>query len=167
MPDISYKLTTKGNFFKGKSQAIINKATKRFMTEFALFMVGEVKKRTPQGVAGNKGGLASTIAQKVEVATSFVTATVFHQSVYGDVIEFGRGPNKPMPPKGSLIDWLVIKAGFDIDEAEDIEFVIRRAIGQRGWVGYFMFQKAFFENLPLIAVKASQAGFQITKEINK
>ena len=43
--------------------------------------------------------------------------------------EHGRRANKPMPPKGALLEWMALRG-----IPQDREFIIRRAIGRRGTI---------------------------------
>lgn len=106
------------------------------MYEATSFLEGEVKKNTPIGVSGAKGGLRSTIYEEViEKGTPLIKGIVDTQSPYGEVIEKGRRAGKTWPPEGALLRWIEIKMGVPEEMAKRLEFVIRRKIGQKGFPG--------------------------------
>jgi hypothetical protein len=161
-------ITTKGKVFEGKAPEIIQEAMSAAMTEAVMFLEAEVKKRTPVGVFGAQGGLISTIYG--EVTEKGMKGVIGHQSRYGDVIEKGRTPGKKWPPEGALLRWIEVKMGVgsaDLRSARRIEFLIRRKIGQRGFPGAAMFEKAFKEGWPRLKKIFNDAGFRIAKTLNE
>jgi phage gpG-like protein len=68
-----------------------------------------------------------TLRRSIAVEVTPYVGTIGSALVYAPVVEYGRRPNKPMPPRGSLVPWM---RRHDIDERA--EFVIRRAIGRHG-----------------------------------
>jgi len=108
---ITIEISKRGGIFQGQTQRIVNRALTSAITETVTFLEREVKERTPVGFHGNRGaGLKQTIFGEVtKKGTRFVKGVVSHTSKYGNVIEKGRRPGKKMPPKGSLLDWIVFK----------------------------------------------------------
>lgn len=168
--NITITATQQGNFFRGKPKEIIERNLTSAMYETTAFLEREVKERTPQGVFGERGaGLRNTIYGEVShQGTPVVLGVVSHQSLYGNVIALGRRPGRKMPPAGSLIDWIVLKLdGVDEDEAEDIEYGVRRNIAKFGFEGVHMFQKAVEENWAKVIKIFQRMGFDIAREINR
>ena len=167
---IKLDITEKGGIFHLRSQAVVMRALTSAMYEVTSFLEKEVKERVPVGFHGNRGaGLKQTIWGKpIFKGTAIVKGVISHTSKYGDVIELGRRPNKKMPPAGSLIDWIVFKfAGFDEEDAWDIEWAVRRNIGKFGFKGAFMFKNAYEDNEDKIFDIFDQAGFNIAKTMTK
>jgi hypothetical protein len=65
-----------------------------------------------------------------------------------------------------LVRWIQLKFGVDAKTAQRIEFVVRRKIGQKGFPGFHMFEKALTENLGKIDAMADKEGFAIAVELN-
>jgi hypothetical protein len=165
--DLRIGISTKGALLSGKAPAIIQQGLDRFVTEATYFLDGEVKKRTPQGVFGAQGGLLGSIqAQVIGRGTPVVKGTVMSAQKYAEVIEKGRAPGKGMPPQGVLVRWIETKLGLDPAAAQRVEFVIRRKIGQKGFEGRHMFEKAVTENQGRLNAMAQAAGLTITTELN-
>lgn len=139
---VTFKAT--GPLFQpGEIDASFQAAADRFVHEAVALLETEVRALTPVGVFGAQGGLLGTIfGEAREPGTLRVHGVVGHQSVYGDVIEYGRQPGK-MPPTGSLIRWIEVKLGTDRHTAERLDFVIRKKIATKGFPGAFMFERAF------------------------
>jgi len=78
---------------------------------------------------------------KLEPAPTAWSGTLVNRTTYAKVVEEGRRPGAPMPPKGSLLNWMKAK-GID----PKAEFVIRRAIGRRGIPGRWMMRDALAKN---------------------
>src|SRR5512139_1365952 len=141
--ELKVSVTTKGKMFEPQAVDVMHEALERAMYEATSFLEAEVKKRTPIGVFGASGGLVSTIyGEVVDVGTPVIKGIVAHQSVYGDVIEKGRRAGKTWPPEGALLRWIELKTGVPEEQAKRLEFVIRRKIGQKGFPGAHMFERA-------------------------
>lgn len=69
--------------------------------------------------------------------------------LYAAPVEFGRRPGK-WPPIGAIRAWVVRKQIATGDEADQVAFLIARAIGRRGTKGAHMFQKGFEASAPMI-----------------
>lgn len=165
--NLQIKISTKGALLSGQAPAIIQRNLDAFVTEVTFFLLGEVQKRTPQGVYGAQGGLLGSIqAEVVGKGTPIIKGTVMTAQKYGEVIEKGRSAGKGMPPKGTLIRWIETKMGLDEKTAQRIEFVIRRKIGLKGFEGKHMFEKAVTENLGRIETMAQARGLIIATELN-
>lgn len=163
---IQVKIETKGALLSGQAPKIIQGNLDRFVTQVTMFLDGEVKKRTPQGVFGAQGGLIGSIQNEViGKGTPLIKGTVMSAQKYAEVIEKGRSPGKGMPPKGLLIRWIETKLGLSETEAKRVEFVIRRSIGKKGFEGRFMFEKAVTENIGKIETMAQACGLQIAVEL--
>lgn len=157
-----------GALLQGKAPQVVQKHFDRFITTAVLFLEREVKVRTPQGVYGAQGGLLGSI--KADIAgrgTPLVRGAVFTAHSYGEVVEKGRRPGRGMPPKGTLLRWIEMKFGLGREEAERIEFVVRRKIGQKGFEGAHMFEKAYKENLPQLQRMAQAEGLAIVGELSR
>lgn len=166
--NLSISVETKGALLSGKAPAIIQAGLDGFITEATMFLLAEVKKRTPQGVGGAQSGLLGSIQADVTGKGSrLVKGTVMTAQQYGEVIEKGRTPGKGMPPKGSLVRWIEVKLGLSEQEARRVEFVIRRKIGARGFDGAAMFEKAVTENQSRLEAMAERYGLKIATELDK
>jgi hypothetical protein len=161
------RIETTGPLLQGKAPATVQRHVEAFVTEATLFLAMEVQKRTPQGVYGAQGGLLSTVQPDIQgKGTMLVKGIIGHAKSYGDVVEKGRGPNKGMPPKGSLVRWIEVKMGLDQKTARRIEFVVRRKIGRSGFPGAEMFEKGFVENFARVQAMAAKRGLLVSQELN-
>ena len=166
--ELKISVQTKGKIFEGRAPEIIRQQLIDVMYEATSFLEGEVKKHTPSGVYGAKGGLISTIyGEVIEKGSPMVKGIVGHQSVYGDVIEKGRRAGKTWPPEGVLLRWIEMKMGLDTVQAKRLEFVIRRKIGQKGFPGAQMFEKTLDEGWPKLKEIFDRSGFEITRKLNE
>jgi hypothetical protein len=161
------RISGKGPLLEGKGPVIIQENLDRFVTMATMFLSVEVQKRTPQGVFGYQGGLISTVQTEVrDKGTPIVKGIVAsNRPQYDYVIEKGREPGKGMPPKGTLVRWLEVKLNLSETEAQRIEYVVRRKIGQKGFEGVHMFEYAVTENLGTLETMAEAQGLQIAKEL--
>lgn len=158
----------KGKIFEGKAQEIVNTQLTAAMYEATSFLEREIKKRTPQGVGGAKGGLMASIkGEVVEKGMPLVKGIVASDSKYGEVIEKGRTAGKTWPPEGALLRWIEVKMGKGGEDARRLEFVIRRKIGQKGFPGVHMFEKAFTEGLPKLQAIFDRYGFAIAERLSE
>ena len=165
---MEFKVTIepKGRIFEGKAPEIMQQSLEDAMYEATSYLEREVKKRTPTGVFGASGGLVSTIhGEVVGKGTPLVRGIVGHQSAYGDVIEKGRRAGKTWPPEGALLRWIEMKMGVPEEQARRLEFVIRRKIGQKGFPGAHMFEKALTQGWPILNKIFDEAGFRIAKNL--
>lgn len=166
--DIKATVTARGPVFEGKAPEILNRALAAAMDEATLLLEGEVKKRTPQGVFGAKGGLLSTIHGEVEGrGTPVVKGIIGTQSKYGEVVEKGRRPGQKMPPEGTLLRWIEVKMGLDAVAARKIEYVVRRKIGKKGFPGAHMFEAAFDLNFVKLQEIFDRYGFAIARKLDE
>lgn len=158
---------TPGPMLKGKAPKVIQRHTDRFIYNATMYLLAEVKKRTPQGVGGAQGGLLASIQPSFEgKGTAISRGIVATNAAHALVVEKGRRPGKGMPPKGSLVRWLQVKLGLDEQAASRVEYVVRRKIAQKGFEGAHMFEKAWTENLPKIQGMAQKAGLEMVVELN-
>lgn len=163
----AFVVSEKGAFFEGKATEIIQREMSSAMYEATAFLESEVKEGTPQGVFGDQGGLLSTIhGEVIEKGETIVKGIVAHQSAYGDVVEKGRDPGKSWPPEGALLRWIEVQLDVGERAAKNLEFVIRRKIGQKGTKGAHMFENALKENWNRVAEIFDRHGFEIAKKIN-
>jgi len=168
MMELRVSITQKGKIFEGKAPEIIQKQLTSAMYEATSLLEREVKIRTPTGVFGAQGGLVSTIhGEPVSKGTPVIKGVVATQSKYGEVIEKGRRVGKTWPPEGELVRWIEVKMGLDAVHAKHLEFVIRRKIGQKGFPGAYMFEKALDENMSKLTEIFDKAGFEIVLELNQ
>ncbi len=160
---------TSGPLLAGKSAQTIQSNLDKAITAATLLLYAKVTSYTPQGVFGAQGGLLGSIQQDVRgKGTPVVHGIVQSAHEYAEVIEKGRRPGKGMPPKGSLVRWLMDprKLGLDQKTASKIEFVVRRSIGRKGFEGAHMFEKAWKENQSQIQNIFERHGLKITEELN-
>ena len=166
--DFKVSIETKGKIFEGKAPEIVREALTDVMYEATAFLEREVKARTPRGVFGASGGLVSTIhGEVVGKGTTAIKGIVGHMSKYGDVIEKGRTAGKTWPPEGVLLRWIELKIGVADEMARRLEFVIRRKIGQKGFPGAHMFERALKEGWPRLKKMFDDAGFKIARKLSE
>lgn len=165
---ISLRVTASGALFTGKAPAIIQQNIDRFVTSATMFLLAQVKSRTPQGVFGAQGGLLGSIqSEVVGKGTPMVKGVVASAQKYAEVVEKGRSAGKGMPPKGVLVRWLEVKLGLDTKTATRIEYVVRRKIGQKGFEGAHMFERAVTENISSLEQMAVACGLKIATEMSQ
>lgn len=165
--DLRGRIEISGPLLAGKGPAVVQKHIERFVTSATLFLTREVKTRTPQGVYGAQGGLLGSIQGEVGgKGTATVKGVVATAQKYGEVIEKGRRPGKGWPPPGALIRWIEIKFGVDQSTAKRIEFAVRRKIGQKGFEGAHMFERALRENQGKLQAMAQREGLNLVMELN-
>ncbi len=163
----SATVTKSGPLLTGQALEIVQDNLDRFITLATALLLAEVKKRTPQGVYGAQGGLLGSIQQDVPGrGTPLVRGIVMSAHKYAEVIEKGRRPGRGMPPAGSLQRWIEVKMGLDPVTAKRIEFVVRRKIGQKGFDGVHMFEKALSENMGKLDELADACGLAIVRDLN-
>lgn len=73
------------------------------------------------------GNLVNSIYSRVESGGAMVSAIWGATAEYAAAVDKGRRAGARMPPKGALLAWM---AAHGI--AEEAEFVVRRAIGEKG-----------------------------------
>jgi len=165
---LKVSIIPKGKIFDKEGPEVINQELIGVMYEATSFLEREIKKVTPTGVSGAKGGLVSTVyGEVIEKGTPLIKGIVAHQSGYGDVIEKGRTAGKTWPPEGALLRWIEVKMGKGEEEAKRLEFVIRRKIGQKGFPGAAMFENTFEKKWPVLKKMFDDAGFKIAKKISE
>ncbi len=115
------------------SDAAMGKKMHSAMDESTGFVQTEVRKNVPvdQGIA------RGSILPDIRGSSVDMRGRVYSALEYIEVLEKGRSPNKPMPPKGVLLGWM---ARHSIDVK--LEFIIRRAIGRKGTKAHKMFEQA-------------------------
>ena len=161
-------ITKKGGVFDGKAPAIVREELYAAMYEATMYLERKVKEFTPQGVYGASGGLLSTIHGEVQgMGTPVMKGIVAHgKGDYGDTIELGRRAGKAMPPEGSLIRWIEVKLDMSEASAKQIEFLIRRKIGKKGFPGAHMFEKGLDQGWPTTQKIFDERGFNIARRLN-
>lgn len=97
-----------------------------------------VRARAVQKAPISRGQLRASITHSVD--TSALKATVGTSTMHGIYQETGTrpgfGPNagtaRGMPPKGSLLRWVMATFGVGQKEGQGIEFLVRRKIAREG-----------------------------------
>lgn len=133
------------------------KALTAALDEAVMFLVREIKLRTPQGVSGAQGGLLGSIQGDVVLrGSTLARGVIASNSQYGLAVEKGRRAGAAMPPREALVDWIAQKFGVDEDQARKLSWPVARAIAKHGTIKRFdykgaqMFEKAVDENLPAL-----------------
>src|SRR5574343_1930113 len=168
--DMEQKATirAKGNSFDGKSEQIVNAELTAGMVEAVAVLERKVKENTPVGVYGAQGGLLASISGEVTgKGTPMIKGVVGSSSPYGEVIEKGRRAGKGWPPPGVLLRWIELKFGISEEEAHKVEFAVRRKIGQKGFEGAHMFERAFNEGWPTLQSIFERRGFEIARKLSQ
>lgn len=134
-------------------------------------MLGFALERGAQEVAREARQLApksfSTLthsirAQRVDDLHYFVAPGVN----YAPWVEGGRMPMRKMPPKGSLLSWIMIKLRVPEKEASRLEFVIARAIKRQGIKPQPFMQPALESKQARVIELANEAMRRAVSEIN-
>lgn len=162
---IDAKITTKGALLTGNPEGIVQRTMNAAMHEAVQFGVRRVKGRTPQGVSGAQGGLLGSIQGEVRHPGGDVVGIIGTASPYGLVVEKGRTPGSKMPPAGTMLRWLEVKMGISTEEAQGIEYVVRRKIARKGTEGAHMFEQTIDEDAASFQTIFERHGLRITKEL--
>jgi len=112
------------------------KQFKAALERSVLVMEREVAERTPVGATGH---LRSAIFSEVRTTPEEMAGLVFTPSEHAPFVEFDTKPH--WAPPGALADWVHFVLGVPQDEVPSVEYVVRRAIAQRGTKGKRMFEK--------------------------
>lgn len=164
--NLTVSVTQHGPLLDGRGPEIVQQHLDRFITLATALLLAEVKKRTPQGVYGAQGGLLGSLQSEVRGrGTPVVKGVVMSGHKYVEVIEKGRRPGRGMPPAGTLQRWIEVKMGLDPVSAKRIEFVVRRKIGQKGFEGAHMFERALTENMGRLQALAESEGLAVSREM--
>jgi len=156
-----------GAVLDGRGPEITQAGLDRLVTLVTMFLLAEVKKRTPQGVYGAQGGLLGSMQGEVKgKGTPVIKGIVMSAQKYAEPIEKGRSAGKSWPPEGTLVRWIEVKFGVDNVTAKRIEFAVRRKIGRKGFPGAHMFERAASENTGKIDAMAAAEGFRIAVELD-
>ena len=165
--NIRATITAKGGIYDGKAPQVVRNELIAVMYEATQYLEREIKKETPVGVSGAKGGLLSSVhGEVIQKGAAIIRGVVATQSPYGEVIEKGRRAGKRWPPEGALLRWIELKMGVDGARAERLEFVIRRKIGKKGFPGQRMFEATWDKKFPVIQRMFERAGFDIARKVN-
>ena len=165
--NIRATITAKGGIYDGKAPQVVRNELTAVMYEATQYLEREIKKETPVGVSGAKGGLLSSVhGEVIQKGAAIIRGVVATQSPYGEVIEKGRRAGKRWPPEGALLRWIELKMGVDGARAKRLEFVIRRKIGKKGFLGQRMFEATWDKKFPVIQRMFAMAGFDIARKVN-
>ena len=181
--ELRISVNISGALLSGKAPNIIQKGLERAITRATLLLYTEVAKRTPKGVYGAQGGLLRSIQHEVQYkGTPIVKGIVASAHKYAEVIEKGRRPGQKMPPgailasclktrglvaQGGLVQWIMKKFKVDMKRAIQLEFVVRRSIGRKGFPGVHMFENALNENFSRVQTIFEKQGLTIAKELGE
>jgi len=95
----------------------------------------ETRAAPPANPAGKgRGGAVNTGAfiHTWKAARTNDGARTYNASPYAAVIEHGRRKGSKAPPRDAIVAWLMRRLGKTKQEAESLQFVVRRAIAKRG-----------------------------------
>lgn len=162
---ITGRVSVNSSALKGQAPHIIQERCKAALHEACAFGKRQVMLRTPQGVSGAQGGLLGSIQFEVRPTKYGVTGVIGTANPYGLVVEMGRRPGMGMPPKGTLLRWIEVKMGKSPEEAEAIEFPLRRSIGRKGTKGVEMFAKLLTDDRAALETIFDRHGFKLTAEL--
>ena len=122
----------------------------------------QVAGRTPV----NYDLLRGSIATEVRGAAADIQGIVGTPLIYGWPVEAGRAPGK-MPPVDAIEYWVIRKGIASPPESQGVAFAIARAIGARGTVGRFMFEKGLEAATPVIEKEFEQVAERILDRLAK
>ncbi len=133
----------------------------KILLEAALFMEGEIAKKTPIGGTGN---LRRSIHG--ELVTPLMSH-VFSGTTYGVFVEEGTSPH-PVSQAGreALALWAKRKFGVDDKEAKSIAFLVARKIGKKGTKPQKMFENALNDNRTRLETILQKLSDKFTEGLN-
>ncbi len=140
IPKIDIRM--EGKIFKGGSERVIGRHLTAGMTEIAAFGEREIKKNTPIGASGGRGGLVGSVFGDVRRGGRKPLAVFGSSSLHALPVEEGTRPH--FPPVDALVDWVRFK-GLDVRAGippRRMAFLVARKISQRGTKGQKMFAKS-------------------------
>jgi len=164
---IDARITVQGGMLTGNPEQIVRSHMRAGMHEAVQLGVRQVKGRTPQGVMGAQGGLLASIQGEVREPGGDVLGIISTDSKYGLTIEKGRKPGSKMPPAGVMVRWIEVKMGMSTEEAQGIEFLVRRKIARKGTKGALMFEQTLEEDGPLFQRIFERHGLRMTRELGR
>ena len=167
MFDIVSRIVEKGTLLTGRPAEVVRGEMLAAMHEATQFGVRRVKERTSQGVMGTQGGLWSSIEPEVRPMAAGVTGMIGTAYKYGLVVEKGRRPGRPMPPKGSMLRWVRVQMGVPAEKAKSVEFLVRRKIARKGTKGVFMFEQTIKEDWRQFQEIFERHGVRLAEELRK
>ena len=117
------------------------KARRSRVSEVVLFLQRKIVLKTPEGAGPIH--LRDTIFSALSFGEP-VTGTVGTPAVYGEAVEFGRGP--AFPPIAPILFWVEKKLGLEGKEAKSAAYAIATVMSRSTRLGVHMFEKGFKEN---------------------
>ena len=123
------------------------RAVLQIMNESVNMTFVNVAKHTPVGVTRM---LINALWRNITVTKNVVTGTIkINKSNaafrYANALEYGR-TSKKWPPKGALLQWMILRFGVSMKEALRKEFLLRRSIAEHGTKPALMFFKGYNES---------------------
>lgn len=158
MFDVTVEVDKDLRAMMAKTKTGLARVGKKVVTEAAGYTQREVRKFTPRNTGATQDSILYLVVEESMGDYLAWRATVFSElekQQYVEVLEKGRTPGARMPPHAPIKMWVernvTLKPGQTLD---GVTFVIRRAIGERGFKnapkGYRMFAKGFAKAKPFI-----------------
>lgn len=101
-----------------------------------------------------------TLRRSVATNVSAFEAAIGTNLVYAEVVEVGRRPGAPMPPSGSLLDWMR-RHGIPAEN----EYIVRRNIAAKGIAARPYLGPALLNNESAIGREFDLAGDRALAEL--
>lgn len=141
-------------------QQVIPPELERAMREALALLEREVKIRTPIGVTESaRGSIGSEIQRGVAAGRGQIVGVVGSPLAHVGVLERGRRPGQRMPPPDALELWVRRRLGVrDVEEAQQVAWLVARAIGRKGIKAVRMFEKALKEKQATVFRIFDRAG---------
>ena len=103
----------------------------------------------PRGVSAGGGGLAGSIFTELRGVPARRAVMIASSVFYAPIREIGRRPGK-RPPLEPIRRWVTRKLNVPADRAAGVAFLVSRKIGQRGYPGAHMFERAASALAPVV-----------------
>ncbi len=101
-----------------------------------------------------------TLRRSITTDLSLFEAAIGTNLNYAEVVEVGRRPGAPMPPSGSLLDWMR-RHGIPAEN----EYIVRRNIGAKGIAARPYLGPALTDNEAAIGREFDLAGDRALEEL--
>lgn len=159
-PRAKVETSTRGAVATGKVTPVMARSLRSWLTGVLKVVRDDVRGFAPADL----GAFRRSVIYRTRQSGVEVSGEVFSTdkpTAKVAVIEYGRRPNKPMPPAGALLGWMA-RHGIPADR----EFLVRRKIGRDGIPGRFPFRKAFTKRKGLLQSQARYLQSTLTRDLN-
>jgi hypothetical protein len=154
-----------GTALVGNPSDIINQALNKAISNSLEQVQNSIAAFTPLGVTSR---LKSSFYKRILFLPSLVEGYLHTKSSYFNATEYGRPKGARMPPKGALLDWLLLKGRdiYSLAQAKRVEFLVRRKIKNNPKGGVFMAKKGAEASLVIVQAIMDSTGRDIEVKLN-